>query len=158
MVSYAGLVKRAKGILPPKAELDARTRGDCLGVAADPEALEVLESAKRRRERPAAEETFIRKPLADAEHFVRVQLQRLRERPRMWTFYRSDFVAEVATMLWMLGVKGSLVIHFHDKDKKMLRNVGEMITEDFAHKVVDEALRILDEHPPPAAQPGNTGA
>lgn len=97
---------------------------------------------------------FTRKPLDDVEAFVRARLKHLRDRPKMWTVYRADFVAEVATMLWMLGLKGSFVVHFHDKDQKMLRNVGELITEDFAHQVVDEALCILDEHPattPPAA-------
>lgn len=43
------MVKRAKGILPPKEELQRRTRGDCLSVGADPDAMEALELAVRRR-------------------------------------------------------------------------------------------------------------
>ncbi|MHC4814360.1 MAG: hypothetical protein ACYTFN_14795 [Planctomycetota bacterium] len=45
-------MKRAEGALPPKEELQARHRGDCLGVASDPEALEALALAERRRTHP----------------------------------------------------------------------------------------------------------
>lgn len=102
---------------------------------------------------PEKRSAFMRKSLDDPEGFVREQLKNLRQRPKMWTCYRADFVAEVATMLWMLGVKGSFTLHFHEKNETTLLKVGAPITEDFAHQVVDEALRILDDHPAPVEPP-----
>jgi hypothetical protein len=42
-------MKRVKNILPKKADLDARVRGDALGVAADWRSLEALAEATRKR-------------------------------------------------------------------------------------------------------------
>lgn len=42
-------MKRAKGIVPPKEQVQAAHRGDCLGVASDPEAFDELLARRRRR-------------------------------------------------------------------------------------------------------------
>lgn len=42
-------MKRAKGILPKKSVVDARVRGDALGVASDRRSLEALAEATRKR-------------------------------------------------------------------------------------------------------------
>ncbi len=42
-------MKRARGVLPNKSELLARSREECLGVGSDPAALEALVQATRRR-------------------------------------------------------------------------------------------------------------
>lgn len=91
---------------------------------------------------------FTREPIVDLEAHVRDTLASMRARPRMWVMFRADFVADVSTMLTMLGINGNLCAHFHDTKGNCILGLTTPIDDEFAQRTVDKAIRILDEVKP----------
>ena len=94
--------------------------------------------------------SFQRVTVDDPEAEVRKDLARMRAAPLLYAMSRGAFVAEVATMLKMVGIVGPVERHLHLRQaggNDLVRG-GLLVDREFAERVVDEAIRLLNETEP----------
>jgi len=84
------------------------------------------------------------KPHEDLEAYVRTQLLGMRERPKMYANTRGMYVERVATLIECAGVAGPSLVHLANKQGNAVIKLGDELTDEWAHKTIDEAVAVLD--------------